>query len=61
MGNRRFEKQLISNHGKKNGLKRRRMIMANEKKNLGGLAFLPLLVFLVLYIGTGVILSIMGA
>ena len=35
--------------------------MANEKKNLGGLAFLPLLVFLVLYIGTGVILSIMGA
>lgn len=35
--------------------------MANEKKNLGGLAFLPLLVFLVLYIGTGVILSILGA
>ena len=35
--------------------------MANEQKNLGGLACLPLLVFLVLYIGTGVILSIMGA
>jgi Na+/H+ antiporter NhaC len=34
-----------------------------EKKNksLGGLAFLPLIVFLALYIGTGVILSIMGA
>ena len=32
-----------------------------EKKSLGGLAFLPLLVFLALYIGTGVILSIMGA
>ena len=32
-----------------------------ERKNLGGLAFLPLIVFLVLYIGTGVILSIMGA
>ncbi len=35
--------------------------MKDEKKNLGGLAFLPLLVFLALYIGTGVILSIMGA
>lgn len=35
--------------------------MKNEKKSLGGLAFLPLLVFLALYIGTGVILSIMGA
>ena len=35
--------------------------MKDEKKSLGGLAFLPLLVFLVLYIGTGVILSIMGA
>ncbi|MCR5576120.1 MAG: Na+/H+ antiporter NhaC family protein [Oscillospiraceae bacterium] len=32
-----------------------------EKKSLGGWAFLPLLVFLALYIGTGVILSIMGA
>ena len=32
-----------------------------EKKSLGGLAFLPLLVFLALYIGTGVILSIAGA
>ena len=35
--------------------------MKDEKKNLGGLAFLPLLVFLALYIGTGIILSIMGA
>jgi len=35
--------------------------MKGEKKSLGGLAFLPLLVFLALYIGTGVILSIMGA
>ncbi len=35
--------------------------MKDEKKTLGGLAFLPLLVFLALYIGTGVILSIMGA
>ena len=35
--------------------------LSGEKKNLGGLAFLPLLVFLALYIGTGVILSIMGA
>jgi Na+/H+ antiporter NhaC len=35
--------------------------MKDEKKNLGGLAFLPLLVFLALYIGTGVILSILGA
>ena len=32
-----------------------------ERKNLGGLSFLPLIVFLVLYIGTGVVLSIMGA
>ena len=35
--------------------------LSGEKKNLGGLAFLPLLVFLALYIGTGVILSILGA
>ena len=35
--------------------------MKDEKKSLGGLAFLPLLVFLALYIGTGIILSIMGA
>lgn len=35
--------------------------MKDQKKNLGGLAFLPLIVFLALYIGTGVILSIMGA
>ena len=35
--------------------------LTGEKKNLGGLAFLPLLVFLALYIGTGIILSIMGA
>ena len=35
--------------------------MKKENKSLGGLAFLPLLVFLALYIGTGVILSIMGA
>ena len=35
--------------------------MKGEKKSLGGLAFLPLIVFLALYIGTGVILSIMGA
>ena len=35
--------------------------MAKEKKNLGGLAFLPLIVFLALYIGTGVILTIAGA
>ena len=35
--------------------------MTSEKKSLGGLAFLPLLVFLALYIGTGVILSIAGA
>ena len=40
--------------------------MSNEtlnkpRKSLGGLAFLPLLVFLALYIGTGVILSIAGA
>ncbi len=35
--------------------------MKTEKKSLGGLAFLPLLVFLALYIGTGIILSIMGA
>ena len=32
-----------------------------QRKSLGGLAFLPLLVFLALYIGTGIILSIMGA
>ncbi|MBQ1423498.1 MAG: Na+/H+ antiporter NhaC family protein [Lachnospiraceae bacterium] len=35
--------------------------MEKEKKNLGGLAFLPLIVFLALYIGTGVILTIAGA
>ena len=35
--------------------------MKKQGKSLGGLAFLPLLVFLALYIGTGVILSIMGA
>ena len=35
--------------------------MEKKNKSLGGLAFLPLLVFLALYIGTGVILSIMGA
>ncbi|MBR3165726.1 MAG: Na+/H+ antiporter NhaC family protein [Lachnospiraceae bacterium] len=35
--------------------------MEKKKKSLGGLAFLPLIVFLALYIGTGVILSIMGA
>ncbi len=32
-----------------------------QRKSLGGLAFLPLLVFLALYIGTGIILSILGA
>ena len=35
--------------------------MEKKNKSLGGLAFLPLIVFLALYIGTGVILSIMGA
>ena len=35
--------------------------MEKKNKSLGGLAFLPLIVFLTLYIGTGVILSIMGA
>ena len=33
----------------------------NNKKSLGGLAFLPLLVFLALYVGTGAILSFTGA
>lgn len=35
--------------------------MSNEKKSLGGWAFLPIIVFLALYVGTGAILSIMGA
>ena len=35
--------------------------MEKKNKSLGGLAFLPLIVLLALYIGTGVILSIMGA
>ena len=35
--------------------------MEKKNKSLGGLAFLQLIVFLALYIGTGVILSIMGA
>jgi len=35
--------------------------MSNEKKSIGGWAFLPLLVFLALYVGTGAILSFRGA
>ncbi len=35
--------------------------MKDGKKSLGGLAFLPLIVFLALYIGTGIILTVMGA
>jgi len=35
--------------------------MSKEKKSLGGWAFLPLLVFLALYVGTGAILSFTGA
>ena len=35
--------------------------MNSNKKSLGGWAFLPIIVFLVLYVGTGAILSAMGA
>lgn len=35
--------------------------MEKQKKNLGSVAFLPLIVFLVCYVGCGITFTLMGA
>lgn len=40
--------------------KKKEKLIITEEKNIGGLAFLPLLVFLGLYVGGGILFTIMG-